>query len=86
MSALARDPDATASTLERWLGQVVGLDDVHVTDVSIPGSTGWSNETILFDATLDGGRARSSTTSWWPASPRPTTRCSPTAPSRPSSR
>jgi aminoglycoside phosphotransferase (APT) family kinase protein len=50
MSALARDPNATASALERWLGQVVGLDDVHVTDVSIPGSTGWSNETILFDA------------------------------------
>ena len=50
MSALTRDPAATASTLERWLTKVAELDEVQVTDVSIPGSTGWSNETILFDA------------------------------------
>jgi aminoglycoside phosphotransferase (APT) family kinase protein len=50
MSALVRDPDETAATLERWLADVVGLDHVKVTDVSIPASTGWSNETILFDA------------------------------------
>ena len=50
MSTVARDPIATASTLERWLSQVAGLDDVRVTNVAIPGATGWSNETILFDA------------------------------------
>jgi aminoglycoside phosphotransferase (APT) family kinase protein len=51
MSALARDPQATAESLQRWLTSVAGLDDVAVTDLSIPGATGWSNETILFDAT-----------------------------------
>jgi aminoglycoside phosphotransferase (APT) family kinase protein len=51
MSVLVRDPATTAASLERWLGAVAGLDDVHVSDVAIPGATGWSNETILFDAT-----------------------------------
>jgi len=60
MSAIARDPVTTAATLERWLHQVAGLDEVSVTNVAIPGATGWSNETILFDATWrgdDGPRA-----------------------------
>ncbi len=46
-----RDPAAAAATLARWLGQAAGLDQVTVADLAIPGSTGWSNETILFDAT-----------------------------------
>ncbi len=46
-----RDPATTAATLERWLSQVAGLEDVRVSNLAIPGSTGWSNETILFDAT-----------------------------------
>ncbi len=45
-----RDPAATTATLERWLSQVAGLEDVAVSNLAIPGSTGWSNETILFDA------------------------------------
>lgn len=50
MSVLERDPVATARRLEEWLTEVGGFADVHVDDVSIPGSTGWSNETVLFDA------------------------------------
>ena len=58
MGVLERDPSATAATLSRWLGQVAGLRDVTVTNLAIPGATGWSNETILFDATWGGGDER----------------------------
>ncbi len=51
MGALQRDPDATAATLARWLRDVAGVAEPSVAGVSIPGATGWSNETILFDAT-----------------------------------
>jgi aminoglycoside phosphotransferase (APT) family kinase protein len=51
VGVLERDPEATAATLTRWLGQVAGVADPSVADVSIPGATGWSNETILFQAT-----------------------------------
>lgn len=54
MSVLERDPEATAATLARWLREVAGVDGPTVTDVAIPGSTGWSNETILFDASWSG--------------------------------
>ena len=50
MSGLPRDPEATAAALERWLVVVAGLEDVEVTNLAIPQSTGWSNETIMFDA------------------------------------
>jgi len=50
MGALQRDPAATAATLERWLAGVAGIETPRVADVSIPGGTGWSNETIFFDA------------------------------------
>jgi hypothetical protein len=50
MGVLTRDPASTAATLARWLRAVAGTADPAVTDVSIPGATGWSNETILFDA------------------------------------
>ena len=59
MSVLARDPVATAATLTRWLADVAGVADPSVSEVSIPGSTGWSNETVLFDASWgDGGERR----------------------------
>lgn len=61
MGVLERDAVATAATLGRWLREVAGVGDVAVTDVTIPGATGWSNETILFDATwgdADAPRAR----------------------------
>lgn len=56
MSVLERDPEATAATLARWLREVAGVDSPTVTDVAIPTSTGWSNETVLFDATWGGER------------------------------
>lgn len=49
MGVLARDPEATAATLERWFTSQ-GYDDVRVANLVIPSATGWSNETILFDA------------------------------------
>jgi aminoglycoside phosphotransferase (APT) family kinase protein len=58
VGVLERDPEATAATLTRWLGQVAGLAEPSVADVSIPGATGWSNETILFDATWGAGDER----------------------------
>lgn len=50
MGVLERDPDETAATLTRWLEGRTGVEDPSVSSVSIPGATGWSNETILFDA------------------------------------
>jgi aminoglycoside phosphotransferase (APT) family kinase protein len=50
MGVLERDPEATAARLTEWLTTVAGLEDVEVDDVTIPASTGWSNETVLFDA------------------------------------
>jgi aminoglycoside phosphotransferase (APT) family kinase protein len=50
VSALERDPATTAATLARWLTTVGGRVDVAVSEVAIPGSTGWSNETVLFEA------------------------------------
>ena len=56
MSVLQRDPEATAATLARWLREVAGAEGPTVTGVAIPGSTGWSNETVLFDAAWGGER------------------------------
>src|SRR5262249_7740764 len=38
--------------------EVAGVDRPVVSDVTIPATTGWSNETILFDATWGSGPAR----------------------------
>lgn len=58
MGVLERDPEATAETLARWLREVAGEADPVVAEVSIPGTTGWSNETIFFDATWGEGETR----------------------------
>jgi aminoglycoside phosphotransferase (APT) family kinase protein len=58
VGVLERDPEATATTLARWLQQVAGVQRPAVADVSIPGSTGWSNETVLFDAAWGDGDER----------------------------
>ncbi len=50
MGALIRDHEETARTLTSWLTTSVGCQCVVVDQVTIPRSTGWSNETILFDA------------------------------------
>src|SRR5439155_22952756 len=55
MGVLERDPEATAATLTRWLRDVAGVGEPVAGNVSIPGATGWSNETILFDATWSEG-------------------------------
>jgi aminoglycoside phosphotransferase (APT) family kinase protein len=54
MGALTRDPEGTARTLVSWLTAAAGLERVVVDHVTIPRSTGWSNETILFDAAWAG--------------------------------
>jgi aminoglycoside phosphotransferase (APT) family kinase protein len=48
---LSRDSEQTAAQLQRWLGEVAGLAEVTVDHIEIPGGTGFSNETILFDGT-----------------------------------
>jgi aminoglycoside phosphotransferase (APT) family kinase protein len=50
---LSRDPDQTVDSLRTWLTEVAGLEGVSVNHLEIPGGTGFSNETILFDATWD---------------------------------
>ncbi|MEO7571782.1 MAG: phosphotransferase family protein [Acidimicrobiales bacterium] len=47
----ARDPLATRADLARWLKARTGAEAVEVGEVSIPGLSGFSNETLLFDAT-----------------------------------
>jgi aminoglycoside phosphotransferase (APT) family kinase protein len=55
MGVVARDQDATVEQLRRWLAEVAGLPGVAVDQLEIPASTGFSNETILFDARWDEG-------------------------------
>lgn len=50
-----RDPEATARTIAEWLGgQFPDADDVVVTKVHAPPSSGFSGETLLVDATWGG--------------------------------
>jgi aminoglycoside phosphotransferase (APT) family kinase protein len=51
VGVVSRDPNTTTEQLRRWLTEVAALADVAVDHLEIPGSTGFSNETILFDAT-----------------------------------
>jgi len=50
VGALARDPGETARQLTKWLTEVAGRGDVTVGAIEIPAATGFSNETVLFDA------------------------------------
>ena len=45
-----RDPDVTRAALARWLQERTGADSVSVGEVAIPGLSGFSNETLIFDA------------------------------------
>lgn len=49
-----RDPVATRAALARWLQRRTGADHVEVGDLTIPGLSGFSNETLLFDAAWEG--------------------------------
>lgn len=53
-----RDPEATREALRRWLaGKLPAAEDLAISELSAPAATGFSNETILFDAQwLEGGR------------------------------
>lgn len=50
-----RDPEVTRTVLGRWLADRVG-GDVIVSDPTGPPATGFSNETILVEASWDDGR------------------------------
>jgi aminoglycoside phosphotransferase (APT) family kinase protein len=51
MATSQRDPKEVARILCSWFERALSVRDVSVTEVTIPGDTGFSNETILFDAT-----------------------------------
>ncbi len=53
--ATERDPLRTRATLAAWLAQRTGAAAVDVGEVTIPGLSGFSNETLIFDATWDDG-------------------------------
>ena len=47
-----RDPELTRKTLEQWLAaKLPHSSDVAVSELTAPGGSGFSNETLLFDAT-----------------------------------
>src|SRR3546814_58315 len=50
--SVARDVEATGAALEGWLSDRVGAP-VQVGDISVPGLSGFSNETLIFDARWD---------------------------------
>ena len=53
-----RDLEATRKTLVDWLGgRLAGASDIEVSSLVIPGGTGYSNETLLFDASWRDGAA-----------------------------
>src|SRR5688572_2334316 len=54
--AAVRDHTETRAALARWLASQVGGEPVTVGELSIPGLSGFSNETILFEAEWDGRR------------------------------
>ena len=49
-----RDPVATRAALAAWLERQTGAGRVDVGEIAIPGLSGFSNETLLFEATWDG--------------------------------
>lgn len=50
-----RDPAQTRASLAGWLAAQTGAADVAVGELSIPGLSGFSNETLIFDATWEDG-------------------------------
>ena len=54
-----RDPEQTRVALTGWLaGQIAGVAEVEITDLVVPQSSGFSNETFLFTATLTNAAGR----------------------------
>jgi aminoglycoside phosphotransferase (APT) family kinase protein len=50
-----RDHDVTRRALADWLAGRTGAPEVVVGELAIPGLSGFSNETLIFDATWDDG-------------------------------
>jgi aminoglycoside phosphotransferase (APT) family kinase protein len=50
----ARDQDETRAALARWLAERTGGGEVTVGELTIPGLSGFSNETLIFDASWGG--------------------------------
>lgn len=50
-----RDPVATRGVLSAWLGERLGGLTVEVGELTIPGLSGFSNETLVFEAVWDDG-------------------------------
>jgi aminoglycoside phosphotransferase (APT) family kinase protein len=55
-----RDPEATRLALRTWLaGKLPNAEELDISELSAPAATGFSNETILFDAHwVEGGEKR----------------------------
>ena len=49
-----RDLEAARGVIGEWLAGKLGVDSVDVSTISGPAFTGFSNETLIFDATYDG--------------------------------
>ena len=80
-----RDPAEVAETLSAWLAtKLLAGADPEVADVNAPAANGFSNETILCRADVDGRRAADRPGGSSSASPRLVTSCSSTPTSRPS--
>jgi aminoglycoside phosphotransferase (APT) family kinase protein len=58
VTAPERDHEEVARILRDWFERVRGFTAVDARNVSIPASTGYSNETILFDASWSDGGER----------------------------
>ncbi len=56
--ATERDEGETRASLASWLSRRTGAHEVDVGALSIPGLSGFSNETLIFDATWDEGDGR----------------------------
>ncbi len=84
MAAPQRDPAEVVRGLCAWFEAERGFTDVEIANVSIPGNTGFSNETIFFVASWSDEVRRCGVTSWR-ASHRRRIRCFPTTRSRSSS-
>jgi len=55
-----RDLDEARARLTSWLGAKLGAGEVAISDIDAPATTGFSNETLLFDAAwTEGGREHS---------------------------
>jgi aminoglycoside phosphotransferase (APT) family kinase protein len=52
------DPSTVGDRLSAWLARKLDVDAVDVTDVEIPAASGFSAETLMFNAAWDGGSGR----------------------------